>query len=178
MTLTPKEFLQIEIEKGMSADNPAFRELARLTISKLKPYDIRTILDYGAGTGVYSNAAHDAGYQVYAYEIWKEHRDYIIDRFPNVLHTIKPINTDAMLFIEVAEHMTDNELDKLMGSINPEIILFSSTPHHNPSFDEEWGHINIKQPEEWDAFFYKYAYKVNQLISVPTLWTRVYKKIF
>ena len=172
--LTPKQFLETELNAGISADNPAFRELAKRTIDQLIDYDITTVMDYGAGTGVYSNAAQDAGYEVYAFEIWKEHRDYIKAQFPKVKHTIKPITTDAMLFIEVAEHMTDKELQKLMSSINPNVILFSSTPHVTPSFDAEWGHINIKQPEEWDRFFDRCGYNLDKLVQFPTDWSRIY----
>lgn len=174
MKLTPKQFLEIEIQNGMSADNPAFHELAKQTIAQLKEYDVNTILDFGAGTGVYSNAAQEAGYQVHAFEIWQEHRDYIKIKFPKVKHTTKPINTDAMLFIEVAEHMTDVELQKLMNSITPEIILFSSTPHHNPSFDKDWGHINIKSTEAWDRFFDRCGYTLDKLVKYPTEWSRIY----
>lgn len=178
MQITPKQFLEAELKMGINADNPAFADLAKQTIGQLSFYDITTVLDYGAGTGVYSNAAYMAGYDVYAYEIWQEHREYIKEQFPKVKHTKKPITTDALLFIEVAEHMTDKELDSLMNSINPNVILFSSTPHHNPGFDEQWGHINIKQPEQWDRFFNKYAYMVDRVVKLPTEWARIYLKIF
>lgn len=178
MKLSPKKFLETELNAGISADNPAFRELAKRTINQLIDYDITTVMDYGAGTGVYSNAAQEAGYDTYAFEIWQEHRDYIKAKFPKVKHIIRPVTTDAMLFIEVAEHMTDIELHKLMNRIKPDVILFSSTPHHNPGFDEEWGHINIKQPEQWDRFFDEYAYKIDRLVKLPTEWARIYTKIF
>lgn len=177
MKLTTEQFLDYELNAGINADNPAFHELARLSIAELKEYNIQSVMDFGAGTGVYSQAAHLAGYEVSVYDIWKSHRDYIKQYFPHLKQIRKVKTTDAMLFIEVAEHMTDEELTKLMDSIKPRVILFSSIPYKNPIFDAEWGHINIKPEAAWDEFFSRYGYAVSKLVKYPTEWARVYQKI-
>ena len=172
--ITDKEFLQAELDMGISFDNPNFVQLAKNTAEEIKGLG-HSILDYGAGTGVYSDAFHKAGYDVFIYEIFEAHREYIKDKAPYLNIIDKPITTDVMAFIEVAEHMTDKELNALFKKIKPNYILFSSTSERKPGWDESWGHINIKEQTEWDALFLKYGYKVEKQLSIPTSWAKLYK---
>jgi 2-polyprenyl-3-methyl-5-hydroxy-6-metoxy-1,4-benzoquinol methylase len=80
-----------------------------------------------------------------------------------------------MLFIEVAEHMTDKELTVLFKKIKPNYILFSSTPNVTDS-DNDWGHINIKPKEEWLTFFEKKGYVLEKFVTLPTEWSIILKK--
>ena len=172
MTITPAEFLKLELEMGISADNPAFRELARKTAECItEPYV--DVFDFGAGTGLYSNAFHELGKPVYAYEIWEEHRHYMFDKFPHLVQTQTVFTTDLLLMIEVAEHLQDWEIDYVFTLMNPKYILFSSTPEVNPEFDAMWGHINIKQPEEWVLFFKGLGYEVKRMPGLPTPWAMI-----
>ena len=79
-----------------------------------------------------------------------------------------------MAFIEVAEHMTDKELNALFKKIKPTYILFSSTSQKTDN-DEAWGHINIKQQNEWDAIFSSKGYEIYKQLSIPTSWSKIYK---
>jgi SpoU rRNA methylase family enzyme len=72
--------------------------------------------------------------------------------------------------------MTDQEIKNAIDVIEPKVILFSSTPHTNEN-DAEWGHINIKQEEEWIAFWKVLGYKVLEKPSTPTTWTLMLEKI-
>ena len=81
-----------------------------------------------------------------------------------------------MLFIEVAEHMTDNELFALFEQGQPKWILFSSTSQKTAN-DEQRGHINIKQPQEWDAFFATVGYRKHKDLTLPTEWSKIYQLI-
>ena len=120
MTVTEDEFLQIELTRGISADNLSFVRLCEATANELKAYgDIKSVLDYGAGTGVYSDALHRAGYDVKVYEIFNSHKKYMKEKFPHLNIIDKPVTTDCLLWIEVSEHMTDKEIDKLLKLINP-----------------------------------------------------------
>ena len=177
MTLTPAEFLKIELDAGISADNPLFMNLGKATASAVQAMNlpIKTVLDYGAGVGVYSDAFHQAGYQVSTYEIWEEHRAYIRQKFPNLSIIDKPVTTDLLLWIEVAEHMTDKEIDTLMQSIAPKYILFSSTSDKTDN-DEAWGHINVKAQHEWVELFRSYGYNNRNEMSVPTTWTKLFSR--
>jgi hypothetical protein len=88
----------------------------------------------------------------------------------------KPITTDLLNFIETAEHMTDKELDYLFSKIEPNYILFSSTSQRVPGFDEQWGHINIKEQNEWDSYFKTKGYSKIKDLSLPTTWSKLYGK--
>jgi hypothetical protein len=172
--ISPKEFLEYELANGISADNPNFMQLAKQTVNQLG-IDYNTVLDFGAGTGVYSEAFRQSGKDVKSYEIWNEHRQYIRHKFPLLEIVDQPITTDLMLFIEVAEHMTDDELVILMSKINPKFILFSSTSDVNPGFDEDWGHINIKQQIDWVAIWARMRYEFVQDLTFPTSWSKLFK---
>jgi 2-polyprenyl-3-methyl-5-hydroxy-6-metoxy-1,4-benzoquinol methylase len=175
MTITPAEFLKLELEMGISADNPAFRELARKTAESItEPYV--DVFDFGAGTGLYSNAFHELGKAVFAYEIWSEHRAYMYEKFPHLVQVNRIFTTDLLLMIEVAEHLTEEELRYFFSSVQPRLILFSSTPYKNPEFDAMWGHIHVLETEEWVLFFKELGYKVKRMPGLPTPWTLLLEK--
>jgi hypothetical protein len=176
-TISNADFLKIELENGIGFHNPSFVTLASETIKQIKELPIKSVLDYGAGTGVYSQAYLNEGYEVFAFELFKEHKDYINLNAPNVSLIDKPITTDLLNFIETAEHMTNAQLNKLMNSISPKYILFSSTSQRVPEFDEQWGHINVKEQSEWDLFFEKFGYKKTKDLPYPTSWSKLYTKV-
>jgi 2-polyprenyl-3-methyl-5-hydroxy-6-metoxy-1,4-benzoquinol methylase len=171
---TDKEFIEYELKNGISLDNPLFLDLARNTIKQLEGYG-KTILDYGCGVGAYSKAAIDLGYDVIAYEKFKSHREYLKNNLPELkVGEIK--STDILLFIETAEHMTDSEINSIFNKIKPKYILFSSTSTKT-DFDEVWGHINVKEQEEWDKYFFGIGYKINKHLTLPTNWSKIYESI-
>lgn len=173
--ITPEQFLKSEIEWGISATNEAFVELANQTVKQLN-IPFKSVLDFGAGTGVYAEAYRKAGYEVSAYEIWDAHKEYIKTNFPELTIIDKPITTDLMNFIEVAEHMTDKELNSLFKSIKPNYILFSSTSNKT-SWDADWGHINVKEQSEWIEYFTKIGYTLIKELNYPTNYTKLWQRI-
>jgi len=172
--ITDKEFLETELKMGISFDNPAFVDLAKHTAGQFKDLPIKSVLDFGAGTGVYSNAFYEQGFDIRVYEIWKAHKNYIKEKAPHLKFCYKPFSTDLMVFIEVAEHMTDKELYSLFDKIKPNYILFSSTSESKPEWDADWGHINIKQQPEWDLFFDKLGYNILRQVNYPTNYSKIY----
>lgn len=171
--VSDKEFLETELSMGISLDNPNFVNLANNTAEQVKGLG-HSILDYGAGTGVYADAFHRAGFDVFIWEKFDAHKKYIRERLPHLNIIDKPITTDIMAFIEVAEHMTDKELNALFKKIKPTYILFSSTSQKTDN-DEAWGHINIREQSEWDKMFDGFGYKVEKQLSIPTSWSKLYK---
>lgn len=183
--LSEEEFLRIELENGISPDNPEFVDLAERTIKATRELiEFTSVLDYGAGVGVYADAAQRAGCYVAAYDIYDSHVKFMKNRFPN-LHVIsheqwlenrayRPADLILTLFIEVAEHMTDAELDTFFSQVVSPYILFSSTPHTDPK-DVEWGHINIKQKHEWIALFESKGYKLLCDAPLPTPWSMIFE---
>jgi hypothetical protein len=173
--ITDKEFLKAELDMGISFDNPMFKSLAYHTAIQMKGLG-KSVLDYGAGTGVYADAFHQAGFDVVIWEKFDAHKEYINQNAPHLKIIDKPITTDIMAFIEVAEHMTDKELNALFKKIKPNYILFSSTSQRIPEWDESWGHINIKEQEEWDVFFAEKDYHIHQRVTMPTNYSKIYGK--
>ncbi len=173
--ITDKEFLKAELDMGISFDNPMFKSLAYHTAEQMKGLGT-SVLDYGAGTGVYADAFHQAGFNVVIWEKFEAHKEYISQKAPHLTIIDKPITTDIMAFIEVAEHMTDKELNALFKKIKPNYILFSSTSQRIPEWDESWGHINIKEQEEWDVFFAEKGYTIYKKVAMPTQWSKIYGK--
>ena len=159
--LTDKDFLKVELDNGIRLDNPQFMDLARNTISQLNGYG-STVIDYG--------------FEVEVIEKFKAHRDYLKINLPEIKITRKLKDVDIMLFIEVAEHMTDNEIAALFEQGQPKWILFSSTPQVT-SWDEQWGHINVKQANEWDKFFLTLGYRKHKDLAIPTEWAKMYERI-
>lgn len=176
MLITEEEFLEYELKSGIGMHNELFKDLARNTVAQIKDLPIKSVLDYGAGTGVYSDAYFQAGYHIVAFEIFKPHREYMKQNVAYVEIVEKPITTDLLNFIETAEHMTDKEFDYLFSKIEPKYILFSSTSQRVPGFDESWGHISIKEQHEWDAIFQSKGYSKIKDLSQPTNWSKLYGK--
>jgi hypothetical protein len=93
------------------------------------------------------------------------------EKFPHLVQVNRIFTTDLLLMIEVAEHLTDEELRYFFSSVQPRLILFSSTPYKNPEFDAMWGHIHVLETEEWVLFFKELGYKVKRMPGLPTPWT-------
>lgn len=170
--ITDKEFLRTELEMGIGFGNPAFEALAAMTADAVRGLG-HSLLDYGAGTGVYAKAFHEAGFDVFICEYFDAHKEYIREHQPHLRIIDEPITTDIMVFIEVAEHMTDKELNALFKKINPLYILFSSTSQKTDN-DEAWGHISVREQHEWDAIFSKKGYDILKQLNVPTPWAKIY----
>jgi hypothetical protein len=175
--ISDKEFLEAELAMGISGDNPSFVGLCNATAQELMNYtDIKSVLDYGAGTGVYANALHEKGFDVKIFEIFNAHREHIKSKYPHLEIIDKPITTDCLLWIEVSEHMTDKEIDNLFKTISPKYIYHSSTSE-TTEHDEQWGHINIKSQDDWIKLFESKGYEVIRRLDIPTAWSKIYKKI-
>jgi 2-polyprenyl-3-methyl-5-hydroxy-6-metoxy-1,4-benzoquinol methylase len=172
--ITEDEFLKSELGWGIGFHNPDFVNLADVTAHQVKDYPIKSVMDYGAGTGVYASAFHRAGYDTSAYEIWAAHTNYIKENAPYLNIIDKPITTDLMLLIEVSEHMTDKELNKLFKDIKPTYILHSSTSEVT-DWDGDWGHINIKTQQKWIDFFDGKGYEMIKNLSYPTPYAKLFK---
>jgi hypothetical protein len=73
------------------------------------------------------------------------------------------------------EHITDDKLNDLLTNVDCKYFHFSSTPN-TTDFDEDWGHINVKQEHEWIALFEQHNYELLSNIEVPTTWSLLFKK--
>jgi len=175
--ITPKEFLEKEIGWGISFENEEFRNLAKMTAQQLNSLPIKSIMDFGAGTGVYSDAFYNEGYETFVYEIWDEHKEYIRKQAPHLNIIDNPITTDLLALIEVAEHMTNKEIIDLFKAVKPIYVLFSSTSE-TTDYDAEWGHINIKQQDEWVLMFKRIGYELERNLVQPTQYSKLFMYTF
>jgi 2-polyprenyl-3-methyl-5-hydroxy-6-metoxy-1,4-benzoquinol methylase len=177
MIITEEEFLRAEVEDmNLTMQNVAFVNLATSVAEYCKKFNAENVIDYGCGTGVYSEVMRQHGYDIMALDVFKSHRDYCKKEYPELKVIARPKVADLMLFIEVAEHMTDEEIFKAVDFIEPRLIVFSSTPHKTPG-DEAWGHINIKDEPEWIEFWKGLGYKLLEKPQTPTGWTLTLEKI-
>lgn len=177
MNITEDDFLKAEIENfNLTFDNPDFVALAQEVADYCKKFKAQTFLDFGCGTGVYSEVMRQNGFDITAQDIFKSHRDYCKANYPKLKVLQKPKQADFMLWIEVAEHMTDEEISKALKAVSPNYILFSSVPW-TTDFDADWGHINIKQPIQWVKMFKELGYKMIDEPKTPTLWALTFQKI-
>lgn len=176
MKLTEEEFYKSELQMGISGKNPDFVALTKKTYEQLI-IKFDTVLDYGAGMGVYANTFHEAGKKVYVWDKFKIHKEHIKFNYPYLNILNEPITTDLMLFIEVAEHMTDKQIDNLFKKIKPNYILFSSTSDTSPR-DEDWGHINIKPQVDWVSMFEKIGYQLSGTLQYPTHYTKLFQCVY
>ncbi len=77
--------------------------------------------------------------------------------------------------------MTDAELKKVMPILYKackKYFYFTSTPHASadPAWDIEWGHINIKQKDEWIALFKKHGFDYMRDANEVTSWGLLFTK--
>jgi 2-polyprenyl-3-methyl-5-hydroxy-6-metoxy-1,4-benzoquinol methylase len=177
MTITEQEFLRAEVEDmNLTMQNEPFVNLAKSVANYCKKFNASSVIDYGCGTGVYSEVFRLDGYNIMAQDVFKSHRDYCKEQYAELNVIARPKAAELMLFIEVAEHMTDQEIKNAIDIIQPKVILFSSTPHTTEN-DLAWGHINIKQITEWSEFWKTLGYKIVERPQTPTTWTLTLKKI-
>ena len=175
--ITEQEFLKAEVElMNLTMNNPAFVNLGKNVSKYCRKFNATNVIDYGCGTGVYSEVLRMDGYDVMAQDVFKSHRDYCKENYPYLKVIAKPKAAELMLFIEVAEHMTDQEIKNAIEMIEPRFILFSSTPESTVN-DEQWGHINIKQEPEWIEFWKGLGYAVVEKPITPTSWSLTLGKI-
>ena len=177
MNITENEFLQAEINDfQLTMNNPDFVALAKEVAQYCKKFKPESVLDYGCGTGVYAEVLRQEGFNILGQDVFKSHRDYCKENYPLLKVYQKPRQADLMLWIEVAEHMTDEEISKALDAVKPRVILFSSVPW-TTDFDADWGHINIKSEKEWIAMFKGFGYKLIEKPKTPTLWALTFQKI-
>lgn len=177
MQATDKEFFDHEISIGVTPENRDYFELMDRTANIVKVY-ARSVIEIGAGMGTLGECLEHKGVEYYGIEPNKYHRNFAKSRGIN-LHGLKkyPTKTQMIVSIEVFEHLTDEQINEYLENIEANYLLLSSTPYTTtPEFDEWWGHINIKQVDEWIEFMKEYGYTLERRLEIPTDWTLLFKK--
>jgi len=191
--LTAQEFFEVSNEAGWNQGNPDYRGLfehfARWVRANL---NIRRSLEIGAGPGYFLYCLNRLGIDARGIDGNEYSRAFFQELHPEYSgqYTLDPLFTgsygrvDALFSIEVFEHIDDAGLDAIMKKVSsvlkPRYIVFSSTPHAdpNPHWDLQWGHINLKQPAQWDDFFGRHGFLRQPGLRPPvTEWATVYRNI-
>ena len=105
-----------------------------------------TILDYGAGTGMFLNTCKLAGWKAFGIEpdsgarkIGAEMNLSLYGTKHNLLSDIPEVSFDAITLWHVLEHVTDLEdtLNFFKNKLNPDGVLIIAVPNHT-SFDAQY----------------------------------------
>jgi 2-polyprenyl-3-methyl-5-hydroxy-6-metoxy-1,4-benzoquinol methylase len=177
MQATEKEFFDYEISIGVSPHNPDYWNLMAGTSNIIKNY-AQSVIEIGAGMGTLGECLEHKGIEYYGIEPNKYHREFAYNR-GQLLHGLDnyPNRCGMIVSIEVFEHLTDEQINEYLESIEANYLLLSSTPYTTTQeFDAWWGHINIKQTDEWVNFMAEYGYTLYHRLTIPTDWTLLFKK--
>lgn len=156
----------------------------------LQSLGCESVFEFGSGLGFFLSACQRVGlYKHVGYDINPYERDFAISK------GIEPINYilangeliliggyDAIYSTEVFEHMTDDEIEQVMPVLSQvcnKYFYFTSTPHasQDPAFDIEWGHINLKQKDEWVALFQRHGFDLLRETTEVTPWGLLFVKL-
>jgi len=165
-----KFFFDKSVELGFTTRD--YESLVNLHMNGARTLQIMgctSVFEFGSGLGFFLSACQRVGlYKHVGYDINPYERDFAISKgIDPGRYLIGKFKThgsyDAIYSTEVFEHMTDAELRKVMPVLYnacKKYFYFTSTPHASadPAFDIEWGHINIKQKDEWIALFKKHGF--------------------
>ena len=177
MQATEKEFFDYEVSIGVSPHNPDYWNLMMGTANIIQNY-AKNVIEIGAGMGTLGECLASKGVSYYGIEPNQFHQAFAKNR-GQLLHGIDnyPNRCTMIVTIEVFEHLTDEQINEYLENIEAKYIYFSSTPYTTtPEFDSWWGHINIKQVDEWIEFFAEYGYTLERRLTIPTDWTLLFKK--
>ena len=149
----------------------------------------KSVFEFGSGLGFFLSACQRVGlYNYMGYDINPYEREFAISK------GIEPMNYilangelfligsyDAIYSTEVFEHMTDEQIEEVMPilfQVCNKYFYFTSTPHASadPAFDIEWGHINLKQKDEWVALFHRHGFDLLREAREVTPWGLLFVK--
>ena len=183
-----KFFFDKSVELGFTTRD--YESLVNLHINGARTLQIMgctSVFEFGSGLGFFLSACKRVGlYKHVGYDINPYERDFAISKgIDPGRYLIGKFKThgsyDAIYSTEVFEHMTDAELKKVMPVLYnacKKYFYFTSTPHASadPAFDIEWGHINIKQKDEWIALFKEHGFDFMQDATDVCSWGLLFTK--
>lgn len=153
----------------------------------LQSLGCQSVFEFGSGLGFFLSACQRVGLNYVGCDINPYERDFAIskgvdpDRYLFTERIGLLGRFDAIYSTEVFEHMTDEEIEKVMPVLYygcKKYFYFTSTPHasQDPAFDIEWGHINLKQKDEWVAMFAKHGFDLLREAKEVTPWGLLFVK--
>jgi len=149
------------------------------TMSKFSIIDTDTkILDYGCSVGFLINGLEKVGCKsVYGYDISEWASSEAKKNGCKILENPSG-NYELGIFLDVIEHMTDQEIHELFNKIevNRILVRIPCAIETNPSMfhlevsrrDET--HINCKTDKEWISFFERLGYQNHFRLNLTTIY--------
>ena len=154
----------------------------------LQSLGCKSVFEFGSGLGFFLSACQRVGLDHVGYDINPYEREFAISKgidpgryLLGDFARLKISKYDAIYSTEVFEHMVDGELNavlpKLYKACN-KYFYFTSTPYASadPAFDIEWGHINLKQKEQWVAVFQRHGFDLLRETTEVTPWGLLFVK--
>ena len=183
-----KFFFDKSVELGFTTRD--YESLVNLHMNGARTLQIMgctSVFEFGSGLGFFLSACQRVGlYKHVGYDINPYERDFAISKgIDPGRYLIGKFKThgsyDAIYSTEVFEHMTDAEIKKVMPVLYnacKKYFYFTSTPYASadPAWDIEWGHINIKQKDEWIALFKKHGFDYMRDANEVTSWGLLFVK--
>lgn len=186
---TEQEFFDISMELGWNQLDAGYRRLhEKLALWIKGNLSVATALEIGCGPGYLTYCLNALGVACtgidgnpYSKNLFDQLHGpfssaFVLDKgFDNLYSEV-----DVVISIEAFEHIPDADLNKILSKvrqqIRPKFIVFSSTPYQdpNPEWDIQWGHINLKQPNEWHTLFKSFGYALSVLKPPVTEWASLY----
>ena len=185
-----KFFFDKSVELGFTTRD--YESLVNLHTNGARTLQImgcKSVFEFGSGLGFFLSACQRIGlYNHVGYDINPYERDFAISKgidpgryLLGDFARLKIGKYDAIYSTEIFEHMVDGELNavlpKLYKACN-KYFYFTSTPFTStiPEWDIEWGHINIKQKDEWIALFKSHGFDYLQDATDVCSWGLLFKK--
>lgn len=185
-----KFFFDKSVELGFTTRN--YESLVNLHTNGARTLQImgcKSVFEFGSGLGFFLSACQRINlYNHVGYDINPYERDFAISKgidpgryLLGDFARLKINKYDAIYSTEVFEHMVDGELNavlpKLYKACN-KYFYFTSTPHASAdaAFDIEWGHINLKQKDEWIALFKSHGFDYLQDATDVCSWGLLFVK--
>ena len=185
-----KFFFDKSVELGFTTRD--YESLVNLHTNGARTLQImgcRSVFEFGSGLGFFLSACQRIGlYNHVGYDINPYERDFAISKgidpgryLLGDFARLKISKYDAIYSTEVFEHMVDGELNavlpKLYKACN-KYFYFTSTPFTStiPEWDIEWGHINLKQKDEWITLFKSHGFDYLQDATDVCSWGLLFVK--
>ena len=194
-----KYFFDKSVELGFTTRD--YESLVNLHTNGARTLQIMgctSVFEFGSGLGFFLSACQRIGlYNFMGYDINPYEREFAISKGvePSKYMLAKWTSKyqqgryelrikgkyDAIYSTEVFEHMTDKQLSFVMPILYKacnKYFYFTSTPFTStiPEWDIEWGHINIKQKDEWIALFKKHGFDYLQDATDVCSWGLLFVK--
>lgn len=146
----------------------------------IREFNPKRVLDVGCAKGYLVTAFRRLGVDAwgveiskYAYENAHEEAKYFIINTSIDELTEELGEFDLVIFYDILEHLTDQQIEKVMQLMNKVKAKFITLkcPFEVYDWDADKSHINIKSEKAWIELFSLYGYKL-YLPSIPKApWT-------